>query len=57
MDIDERVRAFEKIAEGDEACIKAVWRSFPSPFEIDCRDQKAVRRLLKKIALAALYSP
>ena len=43
----------ERIEAGSPEIIEAVWRNFPSPYEIDMGDEAAIKRLLAAIAAAA----
>jgi len=45
--------ALGRILQADAAVLEALWRAFPSPYEIDCRDNRAARKMLRRVVAAA----
>lgn len=50
---DSAEQALRSIASGHENVMRAIWKDFPSPYEIDMQDEEALRCLLERVVSAA----
>ncbi|MFZ3005847.1 MAG: hypothetical protein WA047_06700 [Phenylobacterium sp.] len=54
LEAAEAEAALDRIRQGDPAVIRALWESFPSPYEVDVLDPGAALAVLGSIVDAAL---